>query len=147
MPYYLAPLWDVHFSHVADHNSARKNAAKAASRKNRVPKDLRERLRHTRAARGMLQDLEDEIRLFIRNWNEKQLILETESLQDSSDASVTGDSEDEIVFVGRKGQMRDSSERKNKVRQFRDELYSHCEHDGAKMVFESLVDDRAASFG
>ena len=147
MPYYLAPLWDVHYSRVADHHSARKHAAKAATEKHRVPKDLRSKLKHTRAARGMLQDLEDEIRLFIQKWNEKQLYLCSEGLQDAPQASGSDDSEDEIVFVGRNGQMHDSPERKHKLRQLREELSSHHERDGEKMVFESLADDRTAGFG
>ncbi|CAI7572269.1 unnamed protein product [Penicillium manginii] len=139
MPYYLAPLWDVHYAHMAD-THPRKNAA--VEEKHRVPKELRSRLKHARAARGMLQDLEDEIRLFIRKWNEKQTLLRNEGLQD-----VPSDSEDEIVFVGRNGQMHDSPERKEALQRLRDEMSFHDERDGEKMVFESLVDDRAAAFG
>lgn len=147
MPYYLAPLWDVHYARMADHHSARKHAAKAATEKHRVPKELRAKLKHTRAARGMLQGLEDEIRLFIANWNEKQQFLQREGLQDAPEASGSEDSEDEIVFVGRNGQMHDSPERKEQLQRLRDAMGSHHERDGEKMVFESLVDDRAASFG
>ncbi|KAJ5273559.1 Single-stranded nucleic acid binding R3H [Penicillium angulare] len=147
MPYYLAPLWDVHYSRVADHDAARKNAAKAANTKYRVPKELRSRLKHTRAARGMLQDLEDDVRLFIRKWNEKRQYLASEGLQDAPDFSASDDSEDEIVFVGRNGQMHDSPERRRTLEKLRQELSMHDERDGEKMVFESLVDDRAAAFG
>lgn len=128
---------------MADHQSARKHAAKTASLKHRVPKELRSKLKHARAARGMLQDLEDDIRLFIRKWNEKQQYLQSEGLQDAPE----DDSEDEIVFVGRNGQMHDSPERKQKLKQMRQELSLHHERDGEKMVFESLVDDRGAAFG
>jgi hypothetical protein len=143
MPYYLAPLWEVHYARMADHQSARKHAAKTASLKHRVPKELRSKLKHARAARGMLQDLEDDIRLFIQKWNEKQQYLQSEGLQDAPE----DDSEDEIVFVGRNGQMHDSPERKQKLEQMRQELSLHHERDGEKMVFESLVDDRGAAFG
>lgn len=141
MPYYLAPLWDVHYSKMADHST--KNIAVD---KHRVPKELRTKLKRARAARGMLQDLEDEIRLFIRKWNEKQLFLLSEGLQDAPESN-SEDSEDEIVFVGRNGQMHDSPERKQKLQRLREEMSSHHEKDGEKMVFESLVDDRSASFG
>ncbi|KAJ5929619.1 hypothetical protein N7454_006569 [Penicillium verhagenii] len=143
MPYYLAPLWEVHYARMADHHSARKHAAKTANVKHRVPKELRSKLKHARAARGMLQDLEDDIRHFIQKWNEKQLYLQNEGLQDAPEE----DSEDEIVFVGRNGQMHDSPERKLKLEQMCQELSLHHERDGEKMVFESLVDDRGASFG
>ncbi|KAJ5748010.1 uncharacterized protein N7511_009706 [Penicillium nucicola] len=143
MPYYLAPLWDVHYSHKVDHQSAMK-AAKGAE-KHPIPKELRLKLKHARAARGMLQDLEEEIRLFIRKWNEKQVLLQNEGLQDAPDSA--SDSEDEIVFVGRNGQMHDAPERKEKLRQLREEMTSHSERDGEKMVYESPVDERAAGFG
>ena len=146
MPYYLAPLWDVHYAKMADRQSARKHAEKAVAEKHKVPKELRSKLKHARAARGMLQDLEDEIRVFIRKWNEKQLYLQKEGLQDAPESSIS-DSEDEIVFVGRNGQMHDSPERKQRLQEMREELSFHDERDGEKMVFESLVDDRAAAFG
>ncbi|KAF3386492.1 hypothetical protein F1880_000087 [Penicillium rolfsii] len=144
MPYYLAPLWDVHYAKMADHHSARKNAQ--TPMKHRVPKDLRLKLKHARAARGMLQDLEDDIRLFIRQWNDKQIFLASEGLADAPEIE-TEDSEDEIVFVGRNGQMHDAPERKQKLQQMREQMNLHHERDGEKMVFESLVEDRAAGFG
>ncbi|KAJ5225476.1 hypothetical protein N7468_006701 [Penicillium chermesinum] len=146
MPYYLAPLWDVHYAKVADRHAARVHAEKAAAEKHRVPKELRSRLKHARAARGMLQDLEDEIRVFILKWNDKQLYLRADGLQDAPESSPS-DSEDEIVFVGRNGQMHDSPGRKQRLQQMREELSLHDERDGEKMVFESLVDDRTAAFG
>ncbi|KAJ5895387.1 Single-stranded nucleic acid binding R3H, partial [Penicillium taxi] len=142
MPYYLAPLWDVHYSRVADNQSAQKHAAKTANQESRIPKELRQKLKHARAAHGMLRDLEDDVRLFIRKWNEKQLYLENEGLQD-----VPSDSEDEIVFVGRNGQMHDAPDRKERLQLLRQEINSHNERDGEKMVLESLVDDPSAGFG
>lgn len=141
MPYYLAPLWDVHYSRMAD------QPAKKTDEKHRVPRELRLKLKHARAARGMLQDLEEEIRVFIQKWNEKQLLTQNEGLQDAPESSAAEDSEDEIVFVGRNGQMHDTPERKQRLRQLREEMSAHNERDGEKMVFESLIDDRAAGFG
>ncbi|CAI7637115.1 unnamed protein product [Penicillium bialowiezense] len=146
MPYYLAPLWDVHYSHVKDQQSSMK-AAERATEKHHVPKELRSKLKHARAARGMLQDLEEEVRGFIRKWNEKELLLEKEGLQDAPGYSASDDSEDEIVFVGRNGQMHDAPERKERLRLLREEISSHSERDGEKMVLETMNDDRAAGFG
>jgi hypothetical protein len=129
---------------MADHHSARKNAQTPL--KHRVPKDLRLKLKHARAARGMLQDLEDDIRLFIRQWNDKQVFLASEGLADAPQTEAE-DSEDEIVFVGRNGQMHDAPERVQKLQQMRAQMNLHHERDGEKMVFESLVEDRAAGFG
>lgn len=145
MPYYLAPLWDVHYSHVKDQQSSLKAAARA-NEKHHVPKELRSKLKHTRAARGMLQDLEEEVRLFIQKWNEKELLLQKEGLQDAPQNSASDDSEDEIVFVGRNGQMHDTPERQERLRLLREEICSRSGRDGEKMVLETMNDDRAAGF-
>ncbi|OOF91306.1 hypothetical protein ASPCADRAFT_134321 [Aspergillus carbonarius ITEM 5010] len=144
MPYYLAPLWDTHYAHL-DHSSS-KQTAEMRTEKHRVPKELRQKLKHARAARGILQDIEEDIRHFIQRWNEKQLLLKQEGLADAPQSS-DDDSEDEIVFVGRNGLMHDSPQRKARLQKMRDAMSAHNERDGEKMVFESLVDDRAAGFG
>lgn len=142
MPYYLAPLWDVHYAHF-DRDPSRQSKNGADDAKHRVPKDLRIKLKHARAARGMLQDLEEEIREFIRRWDEEQLSLEREEgLADAP--SPDDDSEDEIVFVGRNGQMHDSPSRKARQEQMRSDS---GDRGGEKMVLESPIDDRAAGFG
>lgn len=140
VPYYLAPLWDHHYAHIDKKTTVTKEE------KRRIPKELRLRLKHARAARGMLQDLEEDIRQFIQNWNEKQLLLQKEGLQDAPESSDE-ESEDEVVFVGRNGQTHDSPTRKTRFREIREAMYTHDERDGEKMVFESLVEDRAAGFG
>jgi hypothetical protein len=103
-------------------------------------------LKHARAARGMLQDLEEDIRQFIQRWNERQVLRRKDGLADAPSSSDE-DSEDEVVFVGRNGQMHDSPDRKAKLQNMRETMTSHNENHGEKMVFESLVDDRAAGFG
>ncbi|PYH97442.1 hypothetical protein BO71DRAFT_396133 [Aspergillus ellipticus CBS 707.79] len=143
MPYYLAPLWDTHYAHL---NRSSSKPTAENTEKHRVPKELRTKLKHTRAARGMLQDIEEDIRHFIQRWNEKQLLLKQEGLADAPQSSDE-DSEDEIVFVGRNGQMHDSPQRKEKLQQMREAMTAHHERDGEKMVFESMVDDRGAGFG
>ncbi|PYH47232.1 uncharacterized protein BP01DRAFT_336818 [Aspergillus saccharolyticus JOP 1030-1] len=145
LPYYLAPLWDSHFSQL-DHNSKRSGAG-AVNEKHRVPKELRTKLKHARGARGMLQDLEEDIRQFIQRWSEKQLLLQREGLADAPQSSDEDDSEDEVVFVGRNGLMHDSPQRKAKLQQMREAMSAHNERDGEKMVFESSLDDRGAGFG
>lgn len=145
MPYYLAPLWDVHYSRM-DRTSSKQTSKGTRSEINHIPKELRSKLKHARAARGMLQDLEEDIRQFIQRWNERQRLLRKEGLADAPQAS-DDDSEDEIVFVGRNGQMHDSPVHKQKLQQMRQAMTIHNERDGEKMVFESLADDRAAAFG
>lgn len=151
VPYYLAPLWDVHYSHLDKRGAGGKIQR---TEKHQIPKELRIRLKHARAARGMLQNIEEDIRTFIHQWNQKQLLLQQEGLQDApqsddddDDNDEKDDSEDEVVFVGRSGQMHDSPTRKTRFREIREAMSTHNERDGEKMVFESSVDDRAAGFG
>ena len=72
-------------------------------------------------------------------------MLQKEGLQDAPQSDE--DSEDEVVFVGRNGQMHDSPALKTRVREMQEAMSTHNERDGEKMVFESLVEDRAAGFG
>ena len=136
VPYYLAPLWEVHYKHQHLDRESPRTASKEG--KHRVPKDLRLKLKHARAAHGMLQDLEEDIRRFIQTWNEEQVAAEEEGLADADD------SEDEVVFVGRNGQMHDSPTREARRGEFRQSMNTR---DGEKMVFESFIDDRSAGFG
>ncbi|KAL1962619.1 hypothetical protein VTN77DRAFT_9333 [Rasamsonia byssochlamydoides] len=70
-------------------------------------------------------------------------MLREEGLEDAP----TSSEEDEIVFVGRNGQMHDSPERKRRLKKMKQEMNSRQERDGEKMVFESLANDRGAVFG
>ncbi|KAL2836509.1 R3H-associated N-terminal domain-containing protein [Aspergillus pseudoustus] len=145
MPYYLAPLWDKHYAHL-DRRTSKQMAIEEKAERHHIPKELRLKLKHARAARGMLQDIEEDIRQFIQRWNERQALRRKDGLADAPSSS-DDDSEDEIVFVGRNGQMHDSPGRKEKLQTMRDTMTSHKESHGEKMVYESLVDDRAAGFG
>ncbi|KAE8148401.1 R3H-associated N-terminal domain-containing protein [Aspergillus avenaceus] len=144
MPYYLAPLWDVHYKHI-DPTSSKQTAKGTKGEKHRVPKELRLKLKQARAARGMLQDIEEDIRQFIQRWGEKQLLLQKDGLADAPESD--DDSEDEVVFVGRNGQMHDAPDRRKRLQEMRLAMNANKERDGKKMVFESLVDDRSAGFG
>lgn len=96
-----------------------------------VPKEVRSRLKHARAAKGLLQDLEEEVRMFLQKWNEKEAKSREDGLQD------VDSEEEEIVFIGRNGQMHDSPARKAALKDLQRD----------KLVFDGLADDRGASFG
>ena len=138
MPYYLAPLWDVHS---ADNNNKRGSGEKDIpfnnnNNKRPIPRELRMRLKRARSACGMLKGLEEDIRGFLQRWNDKQLPA-------CSSGSEEDYSDDEVVFVGRKA--------------FRDLDLQDQDHivvmtggdepEDEKMVSESRADDRAAAFG
>lgn len=137
VPYFLAPLWDTEFARKA---AARKAAAvertqpasKEEAAAQKVTRDLRAKLKRAQGAKGLLQDLELEVRGFVQQWEAKQRQLESEGLIEETDSE-----DDEIVFVGRNGAM--SDERKQ------------AKQEGAlakdKLIFQSLVNDHGASFG
>lgn len=142
VPYYLAQFWDSHYANNKE-SSPPANKGKDDDR-DHIPKELRKKLKYARAARGLLHDLEEDVRGFVQKWNEKQLSLREEGLEDAPSSS---DSEDEIVFIGKNGQMHDSPARKERLRRMKEELRSRKEDKGEKMVFESFATDRGAVFG
>lgn len=211
VPYYLAPLWDTHFAKL-DKNKGSGKGKKRGKKGKRgmidanephespVPKELRLRLKHARAARGMLRDIEDTIRAFLLRHNDKQTMLREEGLADApsvlsdedddwvdgqmgasmSEASVrsgegvwSDDTDDEVVFVGRSGQMSDLSNRREQLRQMnrglkvgdgdvgraidRHQYNQKAPHaaqvngghqlDGHQLVFDSPASDGSAGFG
>ncbi|KAI5306352.1 hypothetical protein KEM56_001249 [Ascosphaera pollenicola] len=69
VPYYLASLWDSHYAQLAPSKSKSKSksAKNGEGDKFPIPKELRAKLKHARAARGMLKDIEGNIRSFIED--------------------------------------------------------------------------------
>lgn len=148
MPYYLAPLWDVHYKRTQA-NTDRDHVTSAADAKHRVPRELRIRLKRARAARGMLQNLEEDIRGFVQRWNDRQ-VVNRHSLSSSSEEDDYSD--DEVVFVGRKGLRKLQEQDNGHISHDDDEVMVMSEEPSLavadeKMVFESRADDRAAGFG
>lgn len=131
VPYFLAPLWDEGKAQAKMErvNKARKAGMPGHDQLHGVPKELREKLKRAKGAKGLLQDLEEQVREFLEMWDDKQKQLEQEGLADADSSE-----DEEIVFVGRNGQMRSPRSSEQKL-----------EKD--KLIFDSLVDDHGASFG
>lgn len=141
VPYYLAPLWDTKLAarqsaETQKHETERKRVEVADSKHGKVPKELREKMKKARAAKGLLKALEEEVRKFVRSWEEKTIKIDQEFPREV-------DSEDEeIVFIGRNGQMHDLPPSPKAKK--------HLDGDSVKsnhLVFDSLADDHGASFG
>lgn len=131
VPYFLAPLWDAEYARTATQKQAAKASKAKKTPEEQVAKELRDKLKRARGAKGLLQDLEMEVRGFVAKWDEKERQLEKEGLIDP-------DSEDEeIVFVGRNGAMSDEKRKERDEEELRKDM----------MVFQSLVDDHGAAFG
>ncbi|KAL8726252.1 MAG: hypothetical protein Q9181_006121 [Wetmoreana brouardii] len=141
VPYYLAPLWDAHVAARKSAEVKKREAAKscpqATAGNGKVPKELREKLKKTKAAKGLLQDLEEQVRNFVKQWDDN-------SKKPAPAPKYELDSDDEeIVFVGRNGQMHDVPQSPHAANDDFDE--DDIRRD--KLVFDSLADDHGASFG
>jgi len=139
VPYFLAPLWDAGVAaRVAERKAQAKKAAQTAASPeqkaaSKITKEVREKLKRARGAKGLLQDLEQEVRKFVEKWEERDRKL-------VRDGMVDPDSEDEeIVFVGRNGQMSDMPV--PEIPSEEGELRHY------HLVFDSLENDQGAGFG
>ena len=134
----------------------------------KVAKDLRERLKRARAARGTLRDLEEDIRAFIQEWTSPRYggdrIAGQEMVEEQPDDGelVSLEEEDslfsedeEIVYVGRKGQMHGGGPIKEThltspghgILTTGDERdYGSGDLPTDKLVLDTPADDRNASF-
>ncbi|KAH7121178.1 R3H-associated N-terminal domain-containing protein [Dendryphion nanum] len=136
VPYYLAPLWDAGLKRQSDSRKANASKAKVSTRTvatkpteaGVIPKELREKLKRSRGAKGLLMDLESEVRKFVASWEEKERLAAADGLPADPDSE-----DDEIVFVGRNGAMRDVEPSE----QIKREL----------MVFETEAGDQSGTFG
>lgn len=114
-------------------DAARQRAQASDESAGKIPHELREKVKKAKAAKGLLRDLEEQVRLFVKKWEDQAKEEEKPEL----------DSEDEeIVFVGRNGQMHDMSP-SPKSKNSMDE--NGIERD--RLVFGSLANDQGASFG
>lgn len=128
-------MWDAGVRHRAEEIVAEKKLDKArkagsCEERGRVPQDLRQKLKKSKGAKSLLQDLEEEVRKFVQEYEGKQKIL-GQMKEDEMDSE-----DEEIVFIGRNGTM--SDEQRNLVEE---------ELQREKLVFDSLADDTGASFG
>ncbi|KAI9158253.1 hypothetical protein HJFPF1_06245 [Paramyrothecium foliicola] len=104
-----------------------------------VPRDLRESAKRSPIVKSWVKVLEDPIRQYLVN---QQSPHEDE---DSDSAADEFDSEDEeIVFVGRNGAMRDLQEKSKRWKPARREVSDQTVDSG--MVFDSFGNDEGAAF-
>ncbi|RMZ83410.1 hypothetical protein DV737_g1665, partial [Chaetothyriales sp. CBS 132003] len=162
VPYYLAPLWDAAELQRAVESQlrGRKNSRTIRTRRHNgplgsaspdeaaatVPKELRARLKHNRTAKGLLQDLEEEVRAFVRQWQESEARSRREEGVHEHDMPLTSDSEadDTVVFVGRGGAMHDAPPKRKQKDKYGSRWPDTLSKE--KLVFEGADGDRGAGF-
>lgn len=140
VPYYLAPLWDANMSQRQEVERKRREAIQKqvegqTEAQGKVPKELRQKLKKAKAAKGLLQVLEEEVRKFIKTWEEK-------TNKEKHTAPEIDSEDEEIVFVGRNGHMDDTPPSP-------EASYYFVEHEiqSDQLIFDSMADDHGASFG
>ncbi|KAI9795007.1 MAG: hypothetical protein M1816_000027 [Peltula sp. TS41687] len=107
VPYYLAPLWDEKQRVAAAvKEQQQRNTRGPGNAPAKVPRDLRQTFKRAKGARGLLQELELEIRKFVDEWQKRGSGAGRSQKHENAEMEI--DSEDEeIVFVGRNGLMSD----------------------------------------
>ena len=159
VPYYLAPLWDATATARANVEQAKRagafqKRARASAEEGvcgPVPKDLRIKLKRSKAAKGLLQDLEEQVRKFVRDWNAK--CAKEDAAKEAAAYPVTDSEDEEIVFIGRNGQMADipPSPKAKRYKEVEDDEYLEIYKEPAiplnHLIFDGPADDHGASFG
>ncbi|KAF2002305.1 hypothetical protein P154DRAFT_521119 [Amniculicola lignicola CBS 123094] len=144
VPYYLAPLWDAGLSARVSERKAAASKAKhsvhvstqsVASKPTTpgvVPKELREKLKKSRGAKGLLMDLENSVREFVAKWEEREKKAQADGIPADPDSD-----DEEIVFIGRNGAMSDRQTNTATGPDVKREI----------MLFDTPAADKGGSFG
>lgn len=132
IPYHIAQYWDRGLQQQVEDKSAASHKKKsAASGRGKVPRDLRDTVKKAPGMKGWVRTLEEPVRQFLVDRGEAR---EAEMQKSESDFS-----DDEVVFVGRKGVSRDPGWKKAHR-----EVHERAVDRG--MIFDSLEDDESGSF-
>ncbi|KAH6958399.1 R3H-associated N-terminal domain-containing protein [Fusarium avenaceum] len=155
VPYQLAQFWEHGVRQRAEDKTARLQAERKKQQlktgsatglgAGEVPRDLREATKRSPVVRTWVRSLEEPVRQFLAS---QQAIAETQAVaadEDADSAAEQMDSDDEeIVFVGRNGAMRELKEKKATWKHAHREVSQETVDSG--MVFDSFGTDESAAF-
>lgn len=147
VPYQLAQFWDRGIRQNVEDKTLKLQAARKKQQLQtgratglgvgEVPRDLRESAKRSPVVRTWVRALEEPVRQY--------LCQHAAGPDDVDSAAEEMDSEDEeIVFVGRNGAMRELREKKTRWKMARREVSSETVEAG--MVMDSFGDDETAAF-
>lgn len=147
MPYQVAQYWDRGVRDKLDDRTSKLQAARKKQQLQQgsatglgvgeVPRDLREYAKRSPLVKGWVRALEEPVREFLGAAANNDVAVE--------DAEEEMDSEDEeIVFAGRSGAMRQLKEKKDRWRMAHREVSKMTVDSG--MVFDSFGDDDSAAY-
>ncbi|KAF3767612.1 hypothetical protein M406DRAFT_220877, partial [Cryphonectria parasitica EP155] len=113
IPYHVAQYWDRGLRQQVEEKSAasrkKKAAAAGAAGRGRVPQDLRATVKKSPGVKGWLRSLEEPVRQFLAASRAGEGEEEAAAEAEGSESDF---SDDEIVFVGRKGVAREAGWKK-----------------------------------
>ena len=151
VPYQLAQFWDHGARQRAEDKAAKLQAARKKQQRSagsatglgagEVPRDLRETAKRVPAVRSWVRGLEEPVRRFLAAEQDRR------RMQQEDDSAAEGmDSEDEeIVFVGRSGAMRELQEKREaRYKMARREVEHQTVDSG--VVFDSFGDGEDAAY-
>lgn len=147
IPYQLAQFWDRGIRQNVEDKTFKLQAARKKQQLKtgratglgvgEVPRDLRESAKRSPVVRTWVRVLEEPVRQYLSQ--------NAAGVDDVDSAAEEMDSEDEeIVFVGRNGAMRELREKKTRWKMARREVLSETVESG--MVMDSFGDDETAAF-
>ncbi|ROV91678.1 hypothetical protein VMCG_09239 [Cytospora schulzeri] len=157
IPYHVATFWDRGLrQQVEDKNVAAARRKKAAGNSaGKMPRDLRETVRRSPGIKGWVRSLEEPVREFLAGRGDNAAggagasaggeTDEFEDVQGGDEESESDVSDDEVVFVGRKGAAaaRDRA-RPDGWKKAHREVHDRPIDRG--MIFDSLGDDESGAF-
>ncbi|KPM40030.1 hypothetical protein AK830_g6543 [Neonectria ditissima] len=159
VPYQLAQFWDRGVRQRVEDKTIRLQASRKKQQLQRgsatglgageVPRDLREAAKRSPVVRTWVRALEEPVRQYLcsqaLHQQQLQAEAEAETLEDVDSAAEEMDSDDEeIVFVGRNGAMRELQEKRARWKKARREVSQETVDSG--MVFDSFGTDESAAY-
>ncbi|ODA77922.1 hypothetical protein RJ55_06525 [Drechmeria coniospora] len=155
VPYQVAQFWDRGIRERVQEKTVSLQAARKKQQRTtgsatglgagEVPRDLRESAKRSPVIRGWVRALEEPVRQFIVGERKRRVDMETARRNDDSAAEEMDSDDEEIVFVGRSGAMRELKEKKEAMyKMARREVEQEIVDSG--MVFDSFGDGENAAF-
>ncbi|PNY28338.1 Uncharacterized protein TCAP_01737 [Tolypocladium capitatum] len=153
VPYQLAQFWDRGARQRVEDRAAQLQAARKKQQRaagsatglgpGEVPRDLRETAKRSPAARGWVRALEEPVRRFLAAEQDRRRLRQ----EDDSAAEGMDSEDEEIVFVGRSGAMRELRQKREpdvRYKMARREVEHETVDSG--VVFDSFGDGEGAAY-
>lgn len=153
VPYQLAHFWDRGVRDRVETKTARLQAERKTQQlrmgsatglgAGQIPRDLREASKRSPAVKSWTRSLEEPVRRYLDDLRAAVAKANGAEPEVSSDSDEIDSEDEEIVFVGRDGAMRELKEKSQRWKPARREVSRETVDSG--MVFDSFGDDETAA--